>query len=171
MIHKLSDVATINIGKQTNIWQYCVILKGAIIGSNCNICSHVFIENKVIIGNNVTIKNGVQLWDGITLEDNVFIGSNVTFTNDNKPRSKKPNKSFKDTIIEEGASIGANSTILNGITICKYSFVGAASLITKNIGRNELWYGSPAKFIGFICKCGNNCDESYQCKECMSIKK
>lgn len=171
MIHKLSDVATKNIGNNTKIWQYCVVLREAIIGSNCNICAHVLIENKVIIGNNVTVKSGVQIWDGITLKDNVFIGPNVTFTNDKKPRSKEPIKSFKDTIIGKGVSIGANSTILNGITIGKYSFVGAASLITKNIGRNELWYGSPAKFIGYICKCGNKCDDSYQCEDCMSTKK
>jgi len=117
MIHKLTDVQTQDIGENTNIWQFCVILKNAKIGSNCNINAHVFIENDVIIGDNVTIKCGVQVWDGITLEDNVFVGPNVTFTNDFNPRSKRYPKEFVKTIVKRGASIGANSTILGGVVI------------------------------------------------------
>ena len=168
MIHKLSDVNSKNIGKNTNIWQYCIIFKDAVIGSNCNICAHVLIENNVIIGDNVTIKSGVQVWDGITLKDNVFIGPNVTFTNDLTPRSKIRNSNYPSTIINKGVSIGANSTILAGVTIDKYAFIGAASLVTKNIGRNELWYGSPAVFVNYVCKCGNKCDKTYTCIECQN---
>ena len=153
-IHALSDVQTKKIGEGSTIWQFVVILKGAIIGNNCNICAHVFIENDVIIGNNTTIKSGVQIWDGITLEDNIFIGPNVTFTNDLFPRSKKYPVSFNKTIIKEGASIGANATILAGNVIGNYAMVGAGSVITKNVGKNELWYGNPAKKMGFVTEEG-----------------
>ena len=154
MIHPTADVQSVNIGKNTTIWQYCVILKDAVIGENCNINFNVFIENKVIIGNNVTIKPGVQLWDGVTVEDNVFIGPNVTFTNDLTPRSKRYPKSFKKTIIKKGASIGANATIIAGIEIGEYALIGAGSVLTKNIPSYTLWYGNPAKQKGFITKDG-----------------
>lgn len=146
MIHPLSDVKSDKIGKDTNVWQFCVIFPDAQIGKNCNICAFVLIENEVNIGDNVTIKSGVQLWDGVTVKDNVFIGPNVTFTNDKFPRSKE-HKSYPKTIIEEGASIGANSTILPGITIGKRAMIGAGSVVTKNVPDNELWVGNPAKFV------------------------
>lgn len=166
MIHKLADVQSKQIGKNTNIWQFCVILKNAKIGNNCNISAQVFIENDVLIGNNITIKSGVQIWDGITLEDNVFIGPNVTFTNDFTPRSKQyPNK-FLKTTIKTGATIGANSTIIGGITIAQYAMIGAGSVITKNIKEQELWYGNPATHKGYVCKCGEKCDNSLICNNC-----
>ncbi len=147
MIHPLSDVKTSDIGDKTNIWQFCVVLPYAKIGSNCNICANVIIENEVKIGNNVTIKSGVQLWDGVTVEDNVFIGPNVTFTNDRYPRSKNPNWEQKETIIKTGASIGANSTILPGITIGEHAMIGAGSVVTKDIPAKEVWVGNPARFL------------------------
>lgn len=137
MIHPLSDVQSNNIGKDTNIWQFCVILKNAVIGENCNICSHCFIENDVKIGNNVTIKNGVFLYDGITIEDNVFIGPNATFCNDRYPKSKNKNFKLEPIVIKKGASIGANATILPGITIGENAMVGAGSIVTKDIKDNE----------------------------------
>ncbi|AZL54728.1 N-acetyltransferase [Aliarcobacter skirrowii] len=166
MIHKLADVQSQNIGKNTNIWQFCVILKNAKIGSNCNINAQVFVENDVIIGNNVTIKSGVQIWDGITLEDNVFIGPNVTFTNDFLPRSKHYPKEFLKTTIKTSASIGANSTIIGGITIGEYAMIGAGSVVTKNVNAQELWYGNPAKHKGYVCKCGQKSDNKLICNEC-----
>ena len=147
MIHKLADVQSKHIGKDTNIWQFCVILPNAIIGNNCNICANVFIENDVFVGNNVTVKCGVQLWDGVTVEDDVFIGPNVTFTNDLFPRSKQYPQKFEKTFIKKGASIGANSTILAGITIGENAMIGAGSVVTKDVPANTLWYGNPAKFI------------------------
>lgn len=168
MIHKLSDVQSENIGKDTFIWQFCVVLKDARIGENCNINANVFIENDVKIGNNVTVKSGVQIWDGVILEDDVFIGPNVTFTNDFIPRSKQYPNSFLKTVIKKGASIGANSTILGGITVGEYSMVGAGSVVTHDIDKNQLWFGNPARHKGFVCKCGNKCDESLICNECMS---
>ena len=154
MIHPLSDVLSNNIGNNTNIWQFCVVLQDAKIGSNCNICAGVLIENKVTIGDNVTIKSGVQLWDGVTIEDDVFIGPNVTFTNDLVPRSKIHSKEYEKTVIKKGASIGANATILAGITVGEYAFIGAGSVVTKNISRNSLWYGNPAIQKGFVTKEG-----------------
>jgi UDP-2-acetamido-3-amino-2,3-dideoxy-glucuronate N-acetyltransferase len=117
MIHPSSDVQSVHIGANTNIWQFCVVLPGAIIGDNCNICAHCFIENNIKIGNNVTVKTGVQLWDGITIEDNVQIGPNVTFTNDKYPRAKQPFE-IQFTLIKKNASIGAGSVILARIMSC-----------------------------------------------------
>lgn len=147
MIHPLADVKSNNIGSDTNIWQFCVVMPDAVIGSNCNICANVVIENEVIIGDNVTIKSGVQIWDGVTLEDNVFIGPNVTFTNDRYPRSKNLDWKQETILIKSGASIGANSTILPGITIGENAMVGAGSVVTKDIPAGELWIGNPAKYI------------------------
>ncbi len=149
-IHPLSDVQSKSIGKNTEIWQFCVILEGAKIGENCNINCQVFIENDVVIGNNVTIKPGVQIWDGIILEDNVFIGPNVTFTNDLRPRSKQYPKEFLTTIIKEGASIGANATILPGIMIGKNAMIGAGSVVLQDIPANTLWVGNPARQVKII---------------------
>lgn len=147
VIHRLSDIQSGTIGHGTYIWQYCVILPDAVIGENCNICSHCFIENDVKVGNRVTIKSGVQLWDGITLEDDVFIGPNVTFTNDKNPRSKEYPEKFLRTYVCEGASVGANATILPGITIGKGAMVGAGAVVTKDVAPYKTVVGSPAREI------------------------
>jgi len=133
MIHKFSDVQSKNIGENTNIWQFCVILPDAQIGSECNIASHCFIENNVLIGNRVTIKCGVQLWDGIQVEDDVFIGPNATFCNDRNPISCNKNWKLEGIHICKGASIGANATILPGVTIGEYAMIGAGSIVTKDV--------------------------------------
>jgi len=153
-IHPLADVQTLNIGDLTKIWQFCVILKSACIGNNCNICANVFIENDVIIGDNVTIKCGVQIWDGIRIGNNVFIGPNVTFTNDLVPRSKIYPENFLKTKVDDNVSIGANSTILAGIKLGSHCFIGAGSVVTKNVSSYEVWYGNPAKHMGYITKKG-----------------
>ncbi len=147
MIHELTDCKSTHIGKDTNIWQYCVIFPEAKIGDNCNICANVLIENDVTVGNNVTVKSGVQLWDGVTVEDNVFIGPNVTFTNDLFPRSKVHPKEYAKTIIKKGASIGANSTIVCGHTIGENAMIGAGSVVTHDVPAGEVWYGNPARFV------------------------
>lgn len=149
-IHPLADVQSDKIGEGTTIWQFCVILKNAQIGDNCNINCQVFIENKVVIGNNVTIKPGVQIWDGVTIEDNVFIGPNVTFTNDLVPRSKQHREEYDKTLIKKGASIGANSTIVAGNTIGENALIGAGSVITKDVPANTVWFGNPARQKGTI---------------------
>ncbi|RZI82885.1 MAG: N-acetyltransferase [Rubrivivax sp.] len=145
MIHPLSDVQSARIGANTRVWQYVVILPGAVIGQDANICSHCLIENDVIVGNRVTVKSGVQLWDGISLEDDVFVGPNVTFTNDPFPRSKQYPESFPRTVVKQGASIGANATILPGITIGEGAMVGAGSVVTKDVPPHTLVVGNPAR--------------------------
>lgn len=155
MIHPDSDVLSKSIGEETSIWQYCVVLPGAKIGRNCNICAHVFIENRVTVGDNVTIKNGVQLWDGVTIENEVFIGPNATFTNELIPRSKAhDSENIKETLVKTGASIGANVTVLPGIVIGEYSFIGAGSVITRNVPPYTLFFGNPARQKGFITREG-----------------
>lgn len=149
-IHPLSDVKSRNIGQKTKVWQYSIIFPDAVIGENCNICAHTMIENEVVIGDNVTVKSGVYLWDGITLKDNVFIGPCVTFTNDKKPRSKHYNNEFSKTIVELGASIGANATILPGLTIGKNSLIGAGAVVTKDVPDNAIMVGNPALIKGYI---------------------
>ena len=150
MIHPLSDVQSKNIGKDTHVWQYAVILAKAVIGDNCNINCHTFIENDVVIGNNVTVKSGVFLWDGIRVEDDVFIGPNVTFVNDKFPRSKQYPEEFQQTVIKKGASLGANATILGGITIGENAMIGAGAVVTKDVPANTVWVGNPAKQIKHI---------------------
>ena len=150
MIHPLSDCQNNNIPESTNIWQFCVVLPGARIGENVNICSHCFIENDVIIGNNVTVKCGVQLWDGIELEDYVMIGSNVTFTNDLYPRSKNPDWKLLRTKVCMGATIGAGATILPGITIGERAMIGAGAVVTKDVPAGEVWAGNTAAFMSMV---------------------
>jgi len=148
--HPQSVVESTNIGSETRIWAFAHILQGAIIGSDCNICDHVFVENDVIIGNRVTIKCGVQIWDGLRIEDDVFIGPNATFTNDLFPRSKVYPEEFIKTVIRQGASIGANATILAGNTIGKNAMVGAGAVVTKDVPPNAIVVGNPAQIIGYV---------------------
>ncbi|MDN3643782.1 acyltransferase [Lutimonas halocynthiae] len=163
--HNTAEVQTDNIGKDSFIWQFVVVLKEAIIGSNCNINSHVFIENDVIIGNNVTVKSGVQIWDGLRIENDVFIGPNVTFTNDLIPRSKQFPQKFEKTIIKKGTSIGANATIIAGVTIHDYAMIGAGSVVTKSVGKNELWFGNPAMLRGYVTEKGRLLDLNLKDKQ------
>jgi UDP-2-acetamido-3-amino-2,3-dideoxy-glucuronate N-acetyltransferase len=147
-IHEKAEVQTKDVGSGTLVWQCTIVLGRAKIGRNCNINAHVFIENDVVVGDNVTVKCGVQLWDGITVEDDVFIGPNATFTNDKFPRSKVYPDEFLKIRIEKGASIGANATILGGVTIGSNAMVGAGSVVTKDVPAGELWVGNPAKRKG-----------------------
>ncbi len=148
--HPNALVETKNIGKNTRIWAFSHVLPGASIGEDCNLCDQVFVENDVVIGNRVTIKSGVQLWDGITLENDVFIGPNATFTNDPFPRSKQYPAAFSRTVICKGASIGANATILPGLTIGQYAMVGAGTVVTKDVPPFAIVKGNPARITGYI---------------------
>ena len=132
------------VGARTRVWAFAHVLPGAVIGEDCNICDHVFIENDVILGNRVTVKCGVQLWDGLRIEDDVFIGPNATFTNDRFPRSKKRPEEFQVTYLRRGCSIGANATILPGITIGQHAMVGAGAVVTKSVPANAVVQGNPA---------------------------
>lgn len=141
MIHELADVQSEHIGKNTSIWQFTVVLPGAVIGEDCNICSHCFIENDVRIGNRVTLKNGVYLWNGIRVEDSVFIGPNATFCNDRYPKSKNKDFHLEGILIRQGASIGANATILPGVTIGENALIAAGAIITKDVEADQIIKG------------------------------
>lgn len=149
-IHENALCESVYVGEGTKVWAFSHILPKAVIGKNCNICDHIFIENDVEIGDNVTIKSGVQLWDGITLEDNVFIGPNATFCNDNFPRSKKYPEKFLQTKICKGASIGANATILPGVTVGQDALVGAGAVVTSNVPPRALVVGNPARIVNYV---------------------
>ena len=138
------------VGEGTRVWAFAHILPGARIGRDCNICDHVFVENDVVVGDRVTLKSGVQLWDGIRLEDDVFVGPNATFTNDIFPRSRKYPDTFGQTIVRKGASIGANATILPGITIGARAMVGAGAVVTRSVPPNAVVVGNPAKIVGYV---------------------
>lgn len=147
MIHPLADCQCLNVPESTRVWQFCVILPGATIGEECNICSHCLVENNVVIGNRCTIKSGVQIWDGIELEDDVFVGANVSFTNDKYPHSYSREWTLLKTKVCKGATIGAGVTILPGLTIGAGSMIGAGSVVTKDVPEGELWVGNPARCI------------------------
>jgi len=164
-IHSTSDIQSKNIGTGTVIWQFTVVLPGAVIGKGCNINSHCFIENDVIIGDGVTIKCGVYVWDGITIEEDAFIGPNVTFINDKFPRSKQKFNLLR-TVVKRGASVGGNSTLLPGITVGEYALIGAGSVVTKNVPNNTVWLGNPARQTAYVCHCGQKLDKTLHCKEC-----
>jgi acetyltransferase-like isoleucine patch superfamily enzyme/dTDP-4-dehydrorhamnose 3,5-epimerase-like enzyme len=149
-IHATAEVKTRAIGSGTRVWQFVVILAGAKIGSDANICSHCFIENDVVIGDRVTIKSGVQIWDGIHIGDDVFIGPNVTFTNDKFPRSKIYPEKFLETWIENGASIGGGAVILPGITIGTGAMIGAGAVVTKSVPPFAIVTGTPARITGYV---------------------
>lgn len=149
-IHSSADVQAKIIGNGTRIWQYVVVLPNAVIGEECNICSHCLIENDVILGKRVTVKSGVQLWDGIRIGDDVFIGPNVTFTNEKFPRSKQYPETFSTTEIDAGASIGANATILPGIKVGRQAMVGAGSVVTRSVPPNAIVIGNPARIVGYV---------------------
>ncbi|MGM0945453.1 MAG: acyltransferase [Bacteroidota bacterium] len=150
MIHPLAEVYTKQIGEGTKIWQFSIVLEGAIIGKDCNINCHTLIEGKAQLGDRVTIKPGVYVWDGIRLDDDVMVGPNATFTNDKWPKSKNSNYQLLETHVKRGASIGANATILCGITIGEFSLVAAGAVVTKNIPNRALVMGSPAVVKGWM---------------------
>jgi UDP-2-acetamido-3-amino-2,3-dideoxy-glucuronate N-acetyltransferase len=142
-IHPEADVQADSIGEGTTVWQYVVILPGAKIGRNCNICAHCFIENDVVVGDRVTIKSGVYLWDGLRIGNEVHLGPNATFSNDLYPRSKRDFE-YPFTTIEEGASVGANATVLPGVTIGRGAMIGAGAVVTKDIPAFSVAVGNPA---------------------------
>jgi UDP-2-acetamido-3-amino-2,3-dideoxy-glucuronate N-acetyltransferase len=150
LIHPLADISECEIGIGTRIWQFAVVFKGARIGAECNICSHTLIEGKVVIGDRVTIKSGVQIWDGSVIGDDVFIGPNATFSNDLYPRSKQYDFQIKGVTICNGASVGANATLLPGITIGEKAIIGAGAVVTKSVPALAVVVGNPAKIVRYI---------------------
>jgi len=155
LIDKDAVVESTHIGEGTRIWRNVHVLPGAVIGKHCNIGEGCYIENRVKIGNGVTIKNNIAVWDNVVIEDEVFVGPAVVFTNDLRPRAhlKKKPAELTGTLIKRGATIGANSTIVCGITVGEYAFIGAGSVVTKDVPPHHLVYGNPATFKGLICRC------------------
>lgn len=150
-LHDLAVVESDSIGSGTRIWAFAHILPSAVIGRDCNICDHTFVENDVIIGDRVTIKCGVQVWDGLRIEDDVFVGPNATFTNDPFPRSRQhlTSDELRRTTVKRGASIGANATILPGLVVGEYAMVGAGAVVTRNVPAKSIVAGNPARIIGY----------------------
>ncbi len=152
--HPMALVEATHIGAGTRVWAFAHVSERAVIGRDCNICDHVFIENDVLVGDRVTIKCGVQLWDGITLGDDVFVGPNATFSNDVYPNSQQgsnhPPAAFSRTVVREGATIGANATILSGLTIGRRALVSAGAVVTHDVPANAKVAGNPAQIIGYL---------------------
>lgn len=146
-IHPLADVQSPHIGAGTRIWQFVVVLAGARIGADCNLCSHVFVENDVLIGDGVTVKSGVQLWDGITLEDGVMIGPNATFTNDRHPRSANRGFKLERTTVARGATVGAGAVLLPGLRVGAGAMVGAGAVVTHDVPDGATVVGNPARIV------------------------
>ena len=171
--HKTAIIESNSIGNNTRIWAYVHVMKGAKVGADCNIGNGCFLEAGSKIGNNVVVKNNVSIWDLIEIENNVFVGPGVVFTNDLKPRVKniKPKFELSKTIAKEGASLGANCTILPGIIIGKYSMIGAGSVVTKNIPDFTLVTGVPAKHSSYICVCSQILKSKAKSFSCPSCKK
>jgi UDP-2-acetamido-3-amino-2,3-dideoxy-glucuronate N-acetyltransferase len=148
--HRDARVESLRIGRGTQVWAFARILPGAVVGRDCNICDGVLIENDVLVGDRVTIKCGVQLWDGLRLEDDVFVGPNATFSNDRFPRSRQRPEQFAQTLVKQGASIGANATILPGLTLGQNCMVGAGAVVTRNVPPNAIVVGNPARITGYV---------------------
>lgn len=149
-VHPQGICESKSVGEGTRVWAFAHVLPGAHVGAECNICDHVFIENDVVIGDRVTIKSGVQLWDGVTLEDDVFVGPNATFTNDLFPRSKQYPEKFARTVVRQGASLGANVTLLPGVTIGRKAMVGAGAVVTRDVPAMAIVVGNPARIVGYV---------------------
>jgi UDP-2-acetamido-3-amino-2,3-dideoxy-glucuronate N-acetyltransferase len=165
--HPNAIVESHDVGEGTRIWAFAHVLPGARIGRQCNVGDHCFIEGKVVIGDYCTIKNGVAIWDLVTLEDGVFVGPNAVFTNDIRPRAfpefRATPEEWLPTLVREGAAIGANATIVCGTTIGRYAFVGAGSVVTKDVIDHGLVVGVPARRVGYVCKCGRRVRPEHPC--------
>lgn len=174
--HPQALVETEDIGPGTRVWAFTHVLPGVRIGADCNICDHAFIETGVVLGNNVTVKNGVAIWQGVTVEDNVFLGPNCVLTNDRNPRAyiKKSGAELQTTLIRANATVGANATILCGITIGQYAFIGAGAVVLNTVPDFALMAGNPARQVGWMCRCARrlplsapaSLNSSTACPEC-----
>ncbi len=147
-----------SVGAGTRVYAFAHVLPGAVIGEDCNLCDHTFVEGKVRVGNRVTIKCGVYLWDGLVVEDDVFIGPCAAFTNDMRPRSKQYPAEYLQTVLKQGCSIGANATVLPGINIGRWAMIAAGAVVTRDVPDFGLVVGNPGRLRGWVCQCANKLD-------------
>lgn len=166
-IHSTAEVSEgALVGEGCKIWNQAQVREGAILGENCIVSKNVYIDENVLVGNRVKIQNNVNIYHGVTVEDDVFLGPSMTFTNDMYPRAFNSDWELTETLVRQGASIGANATIRCGITIGEYAVVGAGSVVVKDVMPHELVVGNPARRIGWVCKCGFKLDATYVCTKC-----
>ena len=158
------------IGEGTKVWHFVHVMENAEIGKNCVLGHSVYVGREVKIGNYVKLQNRATIYQGAKIEDNVFVGPHVTFTNDPYPRSYSPDWTIIETLVKKGASIGAGSIIMCGVTIGNYAMIGAGSVVTKNVPPNALAYGNPAKIRGFVCKCGRKLEEEKKNRKFVLMK-
>jgi acetyltransferase-like isoleucine patch superfamily enzyme len=167
-VHPAALVETGSVGARTRVWAFAHVLEGAEVGADCNLCDGVFVEGGARIGDGVTVKNGVQVWDRVTLEDGVFVGPNATFTNDLRPRAfmKHPPSEFLPTLVCRRATVGANATVVCGVTIGEEAFVAAGAVVVRDVPAHALVAGSPGRQLGWVCTCGLRLPDSLVCGEC-----
>ena len=168
-VHPQALCESSDVGAGTRIWAFAHVMSGAQVGAGCNVCDHGFVEGGAVIGDNVTIKNNVLVWNGVTIEDDVFLGPNVVFTNDRNPRAafkKSVEQYLIRTMVRRGASIGANATIVCGVTIGESAFIGAGSVVVRGVRARALVVGNPARQIGWMCDCGERLDAELACSAC-----
>ncbi len=152
------------IGDGTRIWAHANILEGAVIGEHCNICDGCYVERGAVVGNHVTLKNGVAVFDGITLQDDVFVGAHAVFINDRNPRSHRPDAwTLEKVLVQQGATIGANATIMCGVTIGAYAVIGAGCVVLENVAPHTMVVGNPARTISYVCRCGRKLNDELKC--------
>ena len=164
-VHERGLCESDDIGPRTRIWAFAHVMKGARVGADCNVCDHCFIESGAVLGDRVTVKNAVLIWDKVHIGNEVFLGPNMLFTNDRTPRVafKKSADAFVATVVEDGVSIGAGATIVCGVTLREHSFVGAGSVVTRDVAAHALVAGNPAQRIGWICACGQRLADDLVC--------
>ena len=170
-VHRLALCESSDVGPRTRVWAFAHVMEGAVIGADCNVCGHAFVEGGARIGDRVTIKNNVMVWDRVTVEDEVFLGPNAVLTNDRTPRAAAPpeDRVLIPTLIRRGATIGANATILCGLTIGRWAFVGAGAVVTHDVPDHVLVYGNPARPHGFMCRCGRKLTPELACAVCGAV--
>ena len=162
-VHPRALCESDEIGPRTRVWAFTHVMPGAVIGADCNVCDGVFVEGGAVIGDRVVVKNGVMIWDGVIIEDDVFVGPAVTFTNDRTPRAGSCAE-FQATVVQAGATIGANATIVCGVTIGSRAFVAAGAVVADSVAAHALVGGVPARPIGWVCACGLRLADDLTCE-------
>jgi UDP-2-acetamido-3-amino-2,3-dideoxy-glucuronate N-acetyltransferase len=164
-VHQLALCESDDVGPRTRIWAFAHVLPGARIGADCNLGDHVYVEGGAVLGDGVTVKNGVQLWAGVTVEDQAFLGPGAVFTNDATPRAAFPKgpKGWRPTLVRRGATVGANATVLCGVSVGRWAMVGAGAVVTAAVPDHALVVGNPARQVGWACECGLTLPDTLAC--------